>query len=129
LRGAPGQRHSSSASRRTAGADRTELNPDFADQKLAKFWDYARCGVDIRKGEAGSREQLEQYGRVVGQVRDRRSAAEDNLGSSRGARKRVSPSTWANATREPEFKAVLKAINDHRCLTRAMKGACMALIA
>lgn len=111
-----------------AGATRTDLNPDFAaEEKLAKFWDHAKRGVDIRKGEAGSRDQLERYGVVVV-----KSEIDGALGKQilamHDARKRAGPRAWAKVMREPHYTAVLESIATHPRLTRAMKGACVALI-
>jgi hypothetical protein len=110
-----------------AGADTTDLNPDLgAEEKLAKFYDHAKRGVDIRKSPM-TRKELEQYGRVVlksevgGPLRHQILLAAD-------VRESVSPRIWEKITDEPDFKAMLKSIVAHPNLTRAMKGACLALI-
>jgi len=111
-----------------AGADRTDSNPDF-DQKLAKFFDYAKRGVDITKGEAGSRKQLEQYGEVVVKA-ELPNPLQNQVLLLNGARSQVgrTSKTWAKIKREPTYGAIVRRIAQHPHLTRAMKGAALALI-
>lgn len=111
-----------------AGSTRTDLNPDFAvDEKLAKFWDHAKRGVDIRKGPMALKE-YEQYGVVVVKS-EIGGALQKQILQMHETRNRVGPAAWKNVCREPYYEAILKAIHDHKGLTRAMKGAALALIA
>jgi len=111
-----------------AGAERTDLNPDFgAEEKLAKFWDCAKRGVDIRKGPMGRREH-EQYGLVVVKS-ELEGALQKQILLMHAAKRRVGPAAWAKAIKgDPGYFRVLRRIHDDPRLTRAMKGACMALI-
>jgi hypothetical protein len=119
----PGQRYP------FAGADRTDLNPDFSgEHKLAKFYDYyAKRGVDITKGEAGSRQQLEHFGRMVVKS-EIGGALQKWILLLHDARKQLSAGSWAKVMREPRYQAILKAIHDDRGLSRSMMGAALALI-
>jgi hypothetical protein len=110
-----------------AGSNRTDMNPDFAEEKLAKFWSHAKRGVDIRKGEDGSREQLERYGLVVVKS-EIDGALQKQILAMHAARKRAGPRVWSQVTREPHYEAILESIATHPHLTRAMKGAAVALI-
>ena len=112
-----------------AGASTTDLNPDFGgEEKLAKFWDSAKRGVDIRKGPM-QRAEYEQYGLAV--VRsDLEGALQKQILQMHAARKRVGSSAWPNFIgADRHYDAILRSVAEHPHLTRAMRGACIALIA
>jgi hypothetical protein len=112
-----------------AGADTTDLNPDFgSEEKLAKFWDSAKRGVDIRKGPM-QRQEYEQYGLAVVKS-ELEGALQKQILLMHATKKRVGATAWArNMKGDPGYDRILRSVAHNRSLTRAMKGACIALIA
>jgi hypothetical protein len=110
------------------GTTRTDLNPDFGtEEKLAKFFDYAKRGVDIRKGPMGKRE-YEAYGLAVVKAEFDGDLQKQML-LMHDTKKRVSPAAWSKITREKNFNAMLRRVEQHPFITRAMRGAAIALFA
>jgi len=110
-----------------AGATRTDLNPDFGtEEKLAKFYDYAKKGIDIRKTPMDRRE-YERYGLVV--VKAEIDGPLQEVILKAHAIKSRNPAAWAKFKRDPDFGVLLREINNNPNLSRAMKGAAVALIA
>jgi hypothetical protein len=97
-------------------------------QQLRKFYDYGRAapGADVRKGEDGSPAELEAYAKVVVRSELDRGLQKQVL-AFHDARKRAGPAAWRKVKREPMFRALRRAIVDHRGLTETMKGACLTL--
>jgi hypothetical protein len=96
-----------------AGADRTDLNPDLkvagiVHPNLAKMWDAAERGDDIRKTPR-DREQYEQYGRVV-VMSDLKAPLRDHIPDLHRLRKRTALETWEKMTETREYAAVIKAV-------------------
>jgi hypothetical protein len=111
-----------------AGADRTDTNPDFVEEKLAKFWDSAKRGVDIRKGPM-QRAEYEQYGLAV-KKSDLEGAVQKLILHMHEAKKRLGSAAWPTFIKgNRHYDAILRSVAEHPHLTRAMRGACVALIA
>ena len=112
-----------------AGSDRSDSNPDFREEKLAKFWDYAKQGRDVTKGRPDTRKQLEQYARVILQA-EIGGVLQKEIQLLHATRERLGRGSkaWAKMTREPGYAQVVEKIVKHPHLTRAMRGACAALI-
>jgi hypothetical protein len=108
-----------------AGSDDDDINPDFKES-LAKFFDYAKRGVDIRK-TASDRKELEQYGRVVVRSEIGGELGEEIL-ALHAARGRVAKEVWAKYVNGPTYLGTVRDVLTHAGLTGPMRGACLALI-
>lgn len=111
-----------------AGADSTDINPDFRERKLAKFYDGLRQGVNVVK-TASDRTLLEDYARVILQTEfDSNSGLRSLIEQLHKTRSRTSAAEWRKVQRQPQFEAIVSAIMNFTGLTAPMKGACLALI-
>lgn len=110
-----------------AGSDRSDSNPDF---KLAKFYDAVTGrGAPLTRGEDASLQQLEKYGEIVVKA-ELGGALKSQILMLNATRRRLGRGTaWRKVMEEPTYQGVVRAIVKHPQLTRAMKGAALALIA
>jgi hypothetical protein len=110
------------------------MSPDF---KLAKFYKYARRGVDLRKDAdaAGddsewwkSSERLLQYAETMVKA-SFTGASKNTLLDMAKAKKRVGPREWRKVMAEPAYQAAVKSVMRNPELTEAMNCAILALVA
>ncbi len=110
-----------------AGSDRTDLQPDFRGQKLAKFY---KVGRDLGRDTCQTptqREQLEQYAQMLLRS-DFPPDLRKHILTIHEGRNRAGEAEWARVQKTPVYKAIINAIHTMRGLTPQMKGACMALV-
>jgi hypothetical protein len=112
------------------GSDSTVRNPDFRQQKLAKFYDGLKRGDTSGVVETASdRRMLEKYAEVILQTEfDHDSGLRGLIEQLHKTRSRVSAAEWGKVQRQPHYESIVKAIINFAGLTPAMKGACLALV-
>jgi hypothetical protein len=113
-----------------AGADRTDSNPDFREEKLAKFFDAVRDGraVAFTRGEDGSLAQLRRFGEIVVKS-ELEGALQKQVLQMSAARKRIGAAAWQKVMKEPAYAGLVRAIVRAPTLSRSMKGAALSLLA
>ena len=88
-----------------SGADSTDTNPDFREQKLAKFYNGLQRGVNVVK-TASDRKLLEDYARVILQTEfDNASGLRKLIEQLHKTRSRVSAAEWRTVQRQPHFES------------------------
>jgi hypothetical protein len=110
-----------------AGADSSDINPDFHGQKLAKFYKVGReTGQDICKTPT-QREMLEDYAKIVLRT-DFPPDLRKHILSIHDGRNRTPHAEWARIQKTPIYKSIIHAITTMKGLTDQMRGAAMSLV-